>query len=218
MGFVKVHPVRLRSFKLFTTHLVSGLILVLILALSSIAASIATFASASDDRHADAAIVLGAAVSDGVPSPVFEQRIVHAISLYQRGTVSRLILTGGVGEGDTVAESEAARDYCLARGIPASAILIETQSRTTRENLVNAKSLLAAHGVRRVLIVSDPLHERRAVTMARDLGLDAYPSPTPTTLYTGMPERGRFLAREVYFYAQYLIGRLWSFASLCVEV
>jgi uncharacterized SAM-binding protein YcdF (DUF218 family) len=55
------------------------------------------------------------------------------------------------------------------------------------------------------LVVSDPLHMRRAITLARDLGIDAHPSPTPTTRYVGLQSRSRFLSREVYFYARYLL-------------
>ena len=50
-----------------------------------------------------------------------------------------------------------------------------------KEDLVYAKQLADANGLKRVLIVSDPMHMRRAVTMASDIGLEAYPSPTPTT-------------------------------------
>lgn len=170
-----------------------------------LAVSIVRYAGESDPGPADAAIVLGAAVTDNAPTPVFEQRIQHAVDLYRAGTVRVLILTGGVGAGDTLAESEVARQYCMAHGVAAQDLLIETQSHSTRENLEQARRLLAEHGLRRTLIVSDPLHMRRAVTEARDFGIDAYPSPTPTSRYLGLASRSRFVAREVYFYARYLI-------------
>lgn len=169
-------------------------------------ADIAIYAERSDSRPADAAIVLGAAVIDGQPSPVFEERLRHAALLYRAGAVPRLVLTGGIGGGDAISEAEAGRNWLLAQGVPSAAILIETSSRTTEENLGNARAALGSTPVGRVLIVSDPLHERRAVTIARDLGLDAYPSPTPTSRYTSWGSRTRFLLREGYFYALYLIA------------
>jgi uncharacterized SAM-binding protein YcdF (DUF218 family) len=178
-----------------------------IVGLGLVALSILNYARKSDPHAADAAIVLGAAVANGEPTPVFEQRIAHAINLYHSGVVPALILTGGVGVGDTLAESEVARSYCLARGVPVGAIHIETVSHSTTENLRQARAVASELGARRVLIVSDPLHERRAVTIARDLGFDAYPSPTPTTRYTGLAKQSRFLARETYFYARYLFYR-----------
>jgi uncharacterized SAM-binding protein YcdF (DUF218 family) len=118
-----------------------------------------------------------------------------------------VILTGGIGAGDTLAESEVAREYCLAHGVRVDDIAIETSSHSTEENLVQARRLMTERGLSRVLIVSDPLHERRAITIARDLGIDAYPSPTPTSKYVGVGSRGRFLAREIYFYGRYLVYR-----------
>jgi uncharacterized SAM-binding protein YcdF (DUF218 family) len=57
------------------------------------------------------------------------------------------------------------------------------------------------------LIVSDPLHMRRAMTMARDLGLDAYASPTPTSRYISPQSQIEFLWGEVRYYATYLVRR-----------
>jgi uncharacterized SAM-binding protein YcdF (DUF218 family) len=175
-----------------------------------LAVRIFLFADKTHDQPADAAIVLGAAVAGDVPTPVFEQRIQHAVTLYQTGAVPALILTGGLGAGDRLAESEAARNYCLSRGIPARKIFLETRSRSTEENLKEARQILLTHQFRRVLIVTDPLHERRAITIARDLGIDAYLSPTPTTRYVGVMSRGGFLMRETYFYGRYLLLRLFQ--------
>lgn len=159
-----------------------------------------------DTGPADAAIVLGAAVYGERPSPVFRERINHAIDLYHEGSVQYLIFTGGVGNRDEIAEAEAARNYALRMGVPNDAILIETISTTTAENLVQAKRLVDEHHLGRVLVVSDPLHMKRAVSLARDVGLDAYPSPTPTTRYRSWRSQGSFLLRETYFYAKYTLG------------
>lgn len=47
------------------------------------------------EAHADAAVVLGAAAWDKRPSPVFRERINHAITLYQSHRVGKIIFTGG---------------------------------------------------------------------------------------------------------------------------
>lgn len=167
--------------------------------------SIAVYAFRLADIKADAAIVLGAAVARSVPTPVFEQRILHAIDLYKNGKVGKLVLTGGIGYGDILAESEAARNYCLERGVPEKDMLLEVRSRSTIQNLREAKPILAENGLMTVLIVSDPLHMRRAVTLAHDLGIDAHPSPTQTSKYQGLESRWRFLLRETHFYCRYLL-------------
>ena len=60
-------------------------------------------------------------------------------------------------------------------------------------------------GAGRVLVVSDPLHLRRAVTMARDLGIDAWPAATPTSRYQTLGTQLPMLAREVWFTLVYRI-------------
>lgn len=172
--------------------------------------AIISYASRSETRPADAAIVLGAAVFGDQPSPVFRERINHAIWLYRQGLVRKLILTGGQSLEDTLAEAEAARQYAIARGVAQDDILTEAQSRTTEQNLFYARELGRENAIGTVLVVSDPLHMRRAVTIARDLGLDAYSSPTTTSRYTSWHSQLKFLFRETYFYQQYQIRRLFS--------
>ncbi|HST59799.1 MAG TPA: YdcF family protein, partial [Longimicrobium sp.] len=97
---------------------------------------IAAYGARHDPHRADAAIVLGAAVQGAEPSPVFAARIDHAVALYRRGRVARLVFTGGVGAGDTLAEAEVARRRAVRAGVPAERIAIETRSTITYENLV----------------------------------------------------------------------------------
>ncbi len=158
----------------------------------------------------DIAIVLGAAVWGDRPSPVFEERIRHAIQLYQHEQIEAIIFTGGKGLDDQLTEAEVARRYALDRGVADSDIACETDSRVTYQNLRGAQSIVEAQSWETVLIISDPLHMRRAMTMARDLGLPAYPAPTPTSRYQSWRTKGRFLLREVFFYASYLLRRGWN--------
>jgi len=172
-----------------------------------LAVDIYTYSFASDSSAADAAIVLGAAVWNKQPSPVFEERIKHAINLYREGRVKVIIFTGGVGQHDQLAESIVARDYAIRRGVAPEDTFCETTSKITLENLQGAKEIVEQEHMGRVLIVSDPLHLRRSITMAHDPRLDAHPSPTPTTRYTSFRSKLEFLLREIYFYGAYLIER-----------
>ncbi|HEY8565145.1 MAG TPA: YdcF family protein [Beijerinckiaceae bacterium] len=159
---------------------------------------VAIYSRHGDDAPADAAIVLGAAVYDDRPSPVFRERIRHAVMLHRAGRVRVLLMTGGRAAGDHLSEGEAAAEWARQQGVPPTALLVEARSRTTRENIANSVPLLKAHQLDRVLIVSDPLHMRRAVAIARALGLNARPSPTPTTRYTGWGSWTGFLLSEAY--------------------
>jgi uncharacterized SAM-binding protein YcdF (DUF218 family) len=180
---------------------------ILLLAAGLLASRIYLYRNAGSDAPADAAIVLGAAVWGSEVSPVFRERINHGIHLYRKGQVRKLIFTGGQGSRGEASESSSARRYALQSGMPADAILIEEKSHTTYENLMYAKQLADAQGVRKVLIVSDPLHMKRAVAMARDVGFIADPAPTPSTRYRGVRSQAGLLARETYYYFGYLLSR-----------
>jgi len=186
---------------------VSVMFSVVVLAAGLLAWRIYAFGNTSSNAQADAAVVLGAAVWTEEVSPVFKERINHAINLYKRGQVRKLIFTGGQGNPGEPTESSAARDYALQSGVPASAILIEEKSHTTYENILYAKQLADTHGIKKVLIVSDPLHMKRAMAMATDAGLAADPSPTPSTRYQGLKSQVGLLAHETYYYIGYLLRR-----------
>ena len=168
-----------------------------------------SFGNTSSDAQADAAVVLGAAVWTNQVSPVFKERINHALNLYRKGQVRKLIFTGGQGNPGEPTESAAARDYAIQSAIPASDILIEEKSHTTYENILYAKQLADTHGIKKVLIVSDPLHEKRAMAMAEDAGLVAEASPTPSTRYQGVGSQLGLLAHETYYYIGYLLRRIF---------
>ncbi|BAT52612.1 hypothetical protein NOS3756_15520 [Nostoc sp. NIES-3756] len=197
------------NYKKWLFWILIATIAALLFSISSTAISIYWYGNNSYSSKADAAIVLGAAVWDKEPSPVFRERINHAINLYKNGDINKIVFTGGVGDINELAEAVVGQRYAIARGVKSGDILIETQSRTTYQNLKNALEVVGTHQeLTKFLIVSDPLHLKRAVLMARSLGMDAYPSPTPTTRYRSFQSQMQFLTRETYFYLVYLIFKI----------
>ena len=83
----------------------------------------------------DAIVVLGAAQYAGRPSPVLEARLEHAIRLYRRRIAPMLIVTGGRADGDVTSEAQVSARYAQRHGVPAAAIVIEDQSRSTTEQM-----------------------------------------------------------------------------------
>jgi len=134
-----------------------------------------------EQRPVDAIVVLGAAQYNGRPSPLFEARLDHALSLYFAGIAPRLIVTGGRAEGDRWTEAAAARAYVLAHGVPDGAILAEERGRNTLESLRGVADILNEEGLESAVFVSDRAHMLRVLRIARDLGIDAYGSPTRTS-------------------------------------
>ena len=180
-----------------------------IIGVAAVGFSISNYASKDETQNADAAIILGAAVENGTPTPVFRERINHAIALYQDGYVRFLIFTGGIGDGDGISEAQAAKNYALAMGIPETAIFIEENSHITEENMENAKRIMDAQHLQTALIVSDPLHMKRAMLMAKDYGITAYSSPTKTTMYQTVKTKLPFLAREIFMFIGYSCIRIF---------
>ena len=88
-------------------------------------------------------------------------------------------------------------------------LLIEEKSTITEENLEFAKEIMDANGFKTAIIVSDPLHMKRAMLMAKDYGITAYSSPTPTTMYKSLRSKLPFLLREEFFYIGYCIVRFF---------
>jgi len=154
----------------------------------------------------DVAVVLGAAAWDSEPSPVFRERINHAIWLYENGFVDNIIFTGGKGDGDMYAESEVARDYAIRHNVSAEHIYLETKSKITEENLTYAYEIAAENNFTTFTIVSDPLHMKRAMLMAKQTGMDAYSSPTQSSVYKSLNSKIPFFLRELFFYVGYIFS------------
>jgi len=164
--------------------------------------------SLEDQTHkADCAIVAGAGIAGRLPSPVFKARLDHAIWLYQQGFVKSLILTGGMSPAATASDASIARQYVLTQGVPASALFIEEQSQVTRENMRNAREIMARQKLHTALLVSDPLHMLRLKLIARDNGIDGSSSPALQTRYQSWSTQLPFLLRESFYYTGYQIMR-----------
>jgi uncharacterized SAM-binding protein YcdF (DUF218 family) len=129
----------------------------------------------------DAVVVLGAAQYNGRPSAVFEARLDHAVRLVLDGAADTLVVTGGRQPGDRFSEAGVARTFALKRGIPAERILSENTGRDTRSSLENVAAVLEGAGLHSALFVSDRTHMLRVLVIARELGIEAYGSPTATS-------------------------------------
>ena len=165
---------------------------------------------ADQARPVDAIVVMGAAQYDGEPSPQLAARLDHVVDLWPQALAPLVVVTGGNQPGDRFTEAEASATYLTAHGVPAEAIVREDQGRTSYESLEGVARLLRERGLSSVLIVTDPYHSLRSRLIARDVGLDAFVSATPTSVVTGGESFGRHL-REA---AGVALGRLVGFEDL----
>jgi uncharacterized SAM-binding protein YcdF (DUF218 family) len=181
------------------------LIVLLVAGFIATAYKIAEFAGQKSTHDCDVAIVLGAAAWGKKPSPVYRERLRQAILLYKAGRVHWIIFTGGTREPGFPSEAAVGKKFAGSNGVPIGAMLVDTESRTTWQNLENAKGLMESADLRTALLVSDPLHMRRAMAMAQDLGIRAEAAPTSSSRFQSWPVRGKFLWRETWLYLEYCI-------------
>lgn len=147
-------------------------------------AAIVLWAERNVSEKADVIVVLGAAQYDGRPSPVLKARLDHAVQLYKDGLAPRLLFTGGRRDGDAVSEAVTGQRYSLKHGVPPTAIMLESTSRTTLASIRGAALMLGTDTTTaspRVLLVSDPFHMLRLTVLARMYGMAPMPSPTRTS-------------------------------------
>ncbi len=138
-------------------------------------------------RPADAIIVLGAAQYNGRPSPVLRARLDHAFELYREGYAPLIVVTGGVGRGDTLSEATVGRRYLIAREVPDDAVVEQPVGRSTRTSMTAVGTWLHQRKLNRVLLVSDPFHMFRLRLEARRTALEAYTSPTESSPISDNP-------------------------------
>jgi uncharacterized SAM-binding protein YcdF (DUF218 family) len=175
-----------------------GLILLAAVSIYTVALVMVLVVSQQDQRRAvDAIVVLGAAQYNGRPSPVLRARLDHALRLYNEGYAPRIVVTGGVGRGDTTSEAIVGRHYLLARDVVPGDVVVQAQGRSTQASMTAVADWLEAEGLHSVLLVSDPFHMYRLRLEARRTNLEAYTSPTESSPISDNPVvELRYLAAE----------------------
>jgi SanA protein len=120
--------------------------------------------------RAQAALVLGASVVRGKPSPVLEERAHTAVALYMMGKVSKILVTGDNG-ALTHDEVTPVRKYLLDAGVAPEDIFLDHAGFDTYSSMYRARDVFLADSL---IIVTQDFHMPRAIYVARRLGLEAY--------------------------------------------
>lgn len=128
------------------------------------------FSSIDDVPRTEVAIVLGASVSGGKPSPILADRANAAIALYSAGKVTKILVTGDNG---TLSYNEVApvRQYLLDAGVLPGDIFLDHAGFDTYSSMYRTRDVFLA---RSVTIVTQDFHLPRALWIAQHLGLTAY--------------------------------------------
>ena len=121
-------------------------------------------------------VVLGAAVYGDRPSLTLVRRLEGALDYLETYPDSLVIVSGGMGPGETVTEAEAMRDWLRGHGIAEERILLEDKAASTAQNLEYSFAIIRERGDEpdgNVAIVSSAYHLYRAKSMAKLMGVRA---------------------------------------------
>ena len=159
-------------------------------------------------RQADVIVVLGAAQLDGKPGAALEARLIEAKRIYDLGYAPLIITVGAGAPGDRTTEAASGKYWLRMNGIPSKDIIAVEEGRDTLVSTKAFAAVMKKRFVSDVILVTDPYHCKRAVTMANDQGVLATCSPVETGPNTLANSGYRYLIREAGAYLAYItLGR-----------
>lgn len=169
---------------------------------NSVKDRIITAEEAAELSGTDCAVVLGAGVRNGKPTPMLRDRILTGVSLYECGAVPKIIMSGDHGRAD-YDEVNVMKKLAMEKGIPDSDIFMDHAGFSTYETLYRAKKVFEAD---KVIIVTQKYHLYRALYIAEKLGIEAYGVPADLDDYAGQFKRDiREIAARVKDFAVCII-------------
>ncbi len=136
--------------------------------------------------HADAIIILGAAIN----TPALTNRTTKALELYEQGRADVMVLSGGKIADADISEAQFMEKVINKRAKQKANYILEENSHNTYENIQNSAAKL--EGKNSVIVVSDAFHLARAVLMAKRAGFD--------DVYWSAPSSGYYRRDELRFY------------------
>lgn len=152
-------------------------------------------------RPADVAVVLGArAYADGRPSDALGDRVRTACELYHQGMVSKLLFSGGPGDG-AVHETEAMRRMAVQLGVDQADILADTDGLNTQATVRNTVPVFSKLKISRVLVVSHFYHLPRVKLSYQRFNFQVYT----------VPARESYTLARIPFYLAREVAAVWAY-------
>ena len=150
--------------------LIAASIIVFVPLMMRFAESSYMYDEVSDIPKTEAALVLGASVRQGKPSPILEERAHAAVRLYLEGKVQKILVTG---DNSALSHDEVTpvRKYLIDASIPSQDIFLDHAGFDTYSSMYRARDVF---DVDSVTIVTQDFHLPRALFLARTLGITAY--------------------------------------------
>jgi uncharacterized SAM-binding protein YcdF (DUF218 family) len=172
----------------------------------------------------NAIVVLGGGINQAAPPLMpFDDltdaadRMRYAAQLFRQGLAPRIVVSGGDAQPDVAAGAETEADamarFLIDLGVPKDAIVKESRSRNTGENMAFIRQMV---GDRPVALVTSAFHMPRALQLAKRQGLNVFAFPTDfrTPLDTLVPWQRWLPSVESLTMAHYA---LWEYLGLIFD-
>ena len=159
-------------------------------------------------RNGEVIVVLGAAQLDGRPGEALEGRLVEAKRIFDLGYAPSIITVGAGAPGDRTTEAAAGRIWLMQNGVKYANIKAIDVGRDTLSSTKAYAAEMRDREIKNVIIVTDPFHCLRAMTMANDRKLIATCSPVQGGPNALEQSGFKYLIREAGAYLAYItLGR-----------
>lgn len=136
-------------------------------------------------ENIDCILVLGAGIWGDKPSPMLEDRLLQAISLYNNNVSSKIIMSGDHGKQD-YDEVNIMKQFAIEKGVPSEDIFMDHAGFSSYESIYRAKEIFKA---KKIIIVTQKYHLYRAIYIANQLGIEAYGVGSDPRQYVGATYR-----------------------------
>ena len=135
-------------------------------------------------------------------------RLLEGARVYRMLDHPKIIVSGGVTGRDQGArpEAEGMRDAIVQLGVAPADVIVEAESKTTREEAVIIARMLGDRARQPIVLVTSPTHMARSLSAFRDAGLDPVPSVAPYKSdhsferLRWMPQDGGLLLTDTFLY------------------
>ena len=190
-------------------RVISFILLLIIVIPLYIAGNIWYSARNAEPIKSDLILVMGAAQFDGRPSDILRQRLEQALSTYKLGLAPVIYTVGAGAPGDRTTEAAASRNWLIQNGVAKNKILAVSKGRDTLSSTESYVAEAKKRGYASAIIVTDPYHCYRAISMAEDLGFLASCSPVKSGAASVENSVLKYLSRETGAYLAYkTLGQL----------
>ena len=136
-------------------------------------------------------------------------RLMGTVALYRSGRINRVVVSGGVDDPQADNLSAASmREYLISKGLPAEAIELDGQSKSTHDHPIYVNPIVKRLGSNDVIIITSTYHLLRAylrflnelLSHDQPYILYGYPVGTIGTWFQKSPTEARYRVCNFYGY------------------